>query len=197
MNARSGGYVGLVSLLVVVALVAVGAAYYTGVFNTKSGNTNTPDSLLTAPIQKAEQAAQQLRQADQQQASLVDEYSGARLAGDLSPLLDFNQADYQAALKTDKLIALYFYADWCPICREEVPKLYEAFNQLNNDHVIGFRVNYNDDQTDEVEKALAREHGVAYQHTKVFVKNNQRVLKSPESWDTARYLAEINQASAK
>lgn len=118
-------------------------------------------------------------------------FSGTVLAGIRAKLIDFNTADYETALNSDKLVVLYFYADWCPICKAEVPKLYAAFNELNSDAVVGFRVNYNDNFTDTNEENLAREHGVAYQHTKVFIKNRQRILKSPESWDKARYLSEI------
>ena len=121
-------------------------------------------------------------------------YSGTVLAGKSAPLLDFTKVDYDPALNSDKLIVLYFYADWCPICKAEFPIMQGAFNELNTDKVIGFRVNYNDDQTDTDEKNLAREFGVAYQHTKVFVKNGQRILKSPESWDDKRYDMEINKA---
>lgn len=124
-------------------------------------------------------------------------YSGAVLAGKSALLLDFNKADYDAAAASDKLIALYFYANWCPICREELPNaLYPAFNELTTDKVVGFRVNYNDNETNGDEKNLAKEFGVAYQHTKVFLKNGQRALKSPESWDKERYLREINGALA-
>ena len=72
--------------------------------------------------------------------------------------------------------------------------LYPAFDELDLEGVVGFRVNYNDNQTDNDEKDLAREFGVAYQHTKVFVKDGERILKSPESWDKGRYLEEINSA---
>ena len=123
---------------------------------------------------------------------LMMTYSGSVLAGNSAPLLDFNQSDYEAALKTDKLIVLYFYANWCPVCRAEFPLMQQAFNDLNSDQVVGFRVNYNDNETDNSEKNLARQFGVAYQHTKVFVKNNNRILKSPEGWDTGRYTSEIN-----
>ena len=121
-------------------------------------------------------------------------YSGAVLAGKSAPLLDFTKADYDAALNSDKLVVLYFYANWCPICKAEFPVMQKVFNELSTDNVIGFRVNYNDDQTDNDEKSLAKQFGVAYQHTKVFVKNGQRILKSPEGWDDKRYDMEINKA---
>ena len=122
------------------------------------------------------------------------EFSGQILAGTESPLLDFSQSDYDKAAASDKLIVLYFYANWCPICREEFPKMQRAFDQISDDGVIGFRVNYNDNETDNNEKTLAREFGIAYQHTKVFIKNEQRVLKAPESWNSAEtYLSKINE----
>lgn len=124
-------------------------------------------------------------------ASSLD-LSGTVLAGTASKLYDYNQEDYQKALASDKLIVLYYYASWCPICRAETrDATYPAFNELNDPDVVGFRVNFNDSDTDDSEKELAREHGVAYQHTKVFVKNDSRVLKSPEQWDKDRYLTEI------
>ncbi|MEK7194946.1 MAG: thioredoxin family protein [Patescibacteria group bacterium] len=129
---------------------------------------------------------------DKKEDAMMEKYAGTVLAGTSAQLLDFKKADYDAALKTDKLVVLYFYANWCPICKAEVPLLEEAFNQLKTDKVIGFRVNYKDDQTDKDEEALAKQFGVPYQHTKVFVKNGERVLKSPEGWDTNRYLKEIN-----
>jgi len=122
-------------------------------------------------------------------------FTGNILAGNKTPLLDFNKIDYDKALKEKALIILYFYANWCPTCKKETAEaLYPAFNELNEENIIGFRVNYNDNQTDSDEKALAKEFGVAYQHTKVFLKNGERILKSPESWSMDRYLSEVSNA---
>lgn len=118
-------------------------------------------------------------------------FMGTVLAGSVSPVLDFNQKDYAAALAAQKNIVLYFYANWCPLCKEEIPKFYAAFDSLKDPNLIAFRVNFKDSDTDADEVALAKQFGVPYQHTKVFVKNGVRILKSPESWDTARYLKEI------
>ncbi len=139
--------------------------------------------------QEANQLENQQVEAGNEPAMPINEVSAM--------LLDFNKADYDKALVSDKLIVLYFYANWCPICREEFPIMQNVFNELNTDKVIGFRVNYNDNQTDNDEINLARQFGVAYQHTKVFIKDNQRILKSPEGWDANRYNTEINKALAQ
>ena len=122
-------------------------------------------------------------------------YSGVVLAGKSAPLLDYNKADYDAAVNSDKLVVLYFYANWCPLCKEEVASaLYPAFNELTTDKVVGIRISYKDSETDSDEKALAVQYGIPYQHTKVFLKNGNQILKAPDSWNKMRYLDEINKA---
>ncbi len=117
-------------------------------------------------------------------------YSGTVLAGSESPLLEYNQADYDAAIASGKLAVLYFYADWCPICAEEFPKMMDAFDELDGG-VVGFRVNYRDDLVTPEEEQLAREYGISYQHTKVFVKDGERLLKTQETWSKQDYLDNV------
>lgn len=121
------------------------------------------------------------------------QWQGKVIAGNsTTPFLEFKQEDYEAALEAGKQVVLYFYASWCPLCRNEVNNsTYPAFNELMEPNLVGFRVNFNDGDTDDDEEELAREFGVAYQHTKVFLKNGERVLKSPELWNKERYLEEI------
>lgn len=163
-----------------------------------SGCTAQPDSGRTVIDEQAKSPPQQPTQSGSQQPPAGSgeqmQYSGQILAGYSAPLLDFQKADYDKALQTGDLVVLYFYADWCPICRAEVTHLYGAFNELDSDKVTGFRVNFNDGSTDHDEVDLARQFGVAYQHTKVFLKSGQQVLKSTETWDKARYLEEISRS---
>jgi len=117
------------------------------------------------------------------------------LAGEQAKLYEFSEAEYESVKSSNKLVVLYFYANWCPICREEFPKMQSAFNELSSDNVVGFRVNFKDDETSESEKTLAREFGVAYQHTKVFIKDGKQILKAPDSWSKEKYLEEINKVA--
>lgn len=118
-------------------------------------------------------------------------YSGQQIAGTVSPYIVFNSKDYEKALAEGKTVFLEFYASWCPVCRGEAPDIEAGFNQLNDPNVVGFRVNYNDPDTDDTEKALAQEYGVTYQHTKVIIQNGEVVLKNGEVWDTERFLTEL------
>jgi|SRR3989344_1699235 len=119
------------------------------------------------------------------------EYTGNLLAGTTAEYREFTQADYEQAQQEGKTILLYFYASWCPLCKAEQKETFTAFNELTDNDIIGFRVNYKDSDTDADEEALAKEFGISYQHTKVILKDGKRVLKAPDSWDKARYLKEI------
>jgi len=121
-------------------------------------------------------------------------YAGKVIAGDTSKLLEFNKADYDSAIASDKLVVLYFYANWCPLCKAEFPKAEAAFDELTTDQVVGFRVHYKDDEITNDMEDLAREFGVSSQHTKVFIKDGGRIMKTPETWDKSRYLEEITNA---
>lgn len=117
-----------------------------------------------------------------QETTKADGYAGGLLAGKSSPYLIFNKADYDKAIVEGKIVFLDFYANWCPICRAEAPEIKAGFDGLNRSDVVGFRVNYNDPDTDDDEKALAAQFSIPYQHTKVILKNGKEVYRSSDQW---------------
>ena len=62
--------------------------------------------------------------------------------------------------------------------------------------VVGFRVNFNDTETDSEEKALAKEFGVTYQHTGFFIGRDgvvaQKTIGTISDVKTTEYLDQIS-----
>lgn len=129
-------------------------------------------------------------------AQTIPGYQGRILAGESAPFLEFNKADYEKALSERKIILLNFYANWCPICRGEEEAIHAGFDGLTQDKVIGFRVNFNDSDTDSDEEALAKQFNIPYQHTKVILKNGKEISRSLDSWTKETFNQEITKALA-
>ncbi len=121
-------------------------------------------------------------------------YVGKVLSGSSSPFLEFTKEDYEKAKAEGKVILLDFYATWCPICRAEEPEINEGFNALTTNQVVGFRVNFNDPDTDDDERALAKEFNIPYQHTKVIVVSGKEVSRSSDTWEKEDLLNAVNSA---
>lgn len=172
------------NMLWIALAVLVGSALFIGY-----GKIGEEGALMEGKSPENETMA-----AEKADSMMAGSYKGSVLAGSSSLLLDFARADYDKALSEGKIVVLYFYADWCPICKAEFPVMQEAFDDLDRGDIIGFRVNFKDNDTDADEVALARQWGVAYQHTKVFVVGGKQALKSPESWDRARYDSELSKS---
>lgn len=117
---------------------------------------------------------------------------GEKIAGAASVYLAFSKDDYQRALDGDKIILLNFYANWCPFCRAEEPVITAWFDNLASDRLVGFRVNYNDSETDVDEKALADQFKIAYQHTKVILKDGKEVFRTGDTWTKEDFAKNIN-----
>lgn len=177
-------------ILLALAIVLIVAAIF--FFTNQNTDTTVSDSQNTLPSSNEDSMMDDSNDIQEETKGMSEGYSGKVLAGTTSQYLEFKQSDYEKALSENKIILLYFYANWCPTCRAEQPETLAAFNELQNPEVIGFRVNYKDPFTDADETALAKEFGIPYQHTKVIIKNGGQSLKSLETWDKEKYLEELS-----
>ena len=98
---------------------------------------------------------------------------------------DYTKSAFDQA--TGKRRVLFFYANWCPICRPADSDIRANVAKLPADVVV-FRVNYNDTDTDSDEKALAKEYGVTYQHTFVQIDSDGNVVTK---WNGGKILSSI------
>ena len=105
----------------------------------------------------------------------------------------YNKEGYEKAKTEGKAIFLESYATWCPICKAEAPNIMAAFNEFNNDKVIGFRIHFNDNEVNDEDLEISKEFGITYQHTKIILdKTGNEVLKTLEVFDKERTLEEFN-----
>ena len=102
--------------------------------------------------------------------------------------LVYSKDVYDAA--SDKRRVLYFYATWCPSCKKANEDFTANPNKIPEDVVV-IRTNYNDPDTDQEEKDLAKKYGITYQHTFVQVDLQGKEITKWNGGDTDELLANI------
>jgi thiol-disulfide isomerase/thioredoxin len=120
----------------VALLIMAGSGYY--FFSQQSQSNNTA---------KTESTEAQISAPETQEAA--QEVPGK--------YLPYTEAAFEEARDTDRL--LFFYANWCPTCRP-VDKAIQAQAADIPSGVTILRVNYNDTETDQMEKDLAKRYAV-------------------------------------
>lgn len=85
---------------------------------------------------------------------------------------------------------LFFYASWCPTCRPTDANFKANLEKIPEDTTL-IRVNYNDSDTDEMEKLLAEKYGVTYQHTFVQIDRDGNEVVKWNGGDIDELLANI------
>ncbi len=113
------------------------------------------------------------------------------IGGGVSRYYNWDKAMFDQAVADGKTIYLEFSADWCPACKAQEPELVAGFAELNDPDVVGFKIHYKDDASTDEHNELIQQYQIAYQHTKVVLKDGQQVLKSPEAWTKNKFLEEM------
>lgn len=85
---------------------------------------------------------------------------------------------------------LFFYANWCPTCQPSDADFRNNEADIPSDVTV-IRVNYNDDDTDDAEEALANKYNVSYQHTFVQIDSNGNEVTTWNGGDLSDLLSRI------
>jgi thiol-disulfide isomerase/thioredoxin len=100
----------------------------------------------------------------------------------------FDPAVFTTSSNTRRV--LFFYANWCPTCIPAHADFEKNASLIPSDVTV-IRVNYNDADTDDSEKALAKQYGITYQHTFVQLGNQGEVITKWNGGATKELLAKI------
>ena len=105
-----------------------------------------------------------------------------------SRYLPYEKTVYDNAL--GKRRVLYFYATWCPSCKVANEDFTANPDKIPEDVVV-LRVNYNDPDTNQEEKDLAKKYGITYQHTFVQVDSAGKELTKWNGGETDELITNI------
>ena len=105
-----------------------------------------------------------------------------------SRFLPYSKAALDGAASNRRV--LYFYATWCPSCKQANEDFTANPNKIPEDVAV-LRVNYNDPDTDQEEKDLAKKYGVTYQHTFVQIDGQGKELTKWNGGDTDELVVNI------
>jgi len=118
--------------------------------------------VLGVSFYSSQQEPQQETTKDSPAMDKMDKDEHQMMMSDQNRYVEYSKAALDKAANNRRV--LYFYANWCPICKPADADFKANSNKISSD-VIVIRVNYNDSDTDQEEKDLAQKYGITYQHT--------------------------------
>ena len=140
-------------LLIILVIAVVAVVWFGGC--TRSQNSATSESVL----QKDSQNSMEKTEAPEQEA--MEKKVGEAMMAD-SRYVEYSTGALEKAATNRRV--LFFFASWCPTCAPADASFTQNARNIPEDLVL-IRVNYNDPDTDQEEKDLAKKYGITYQHT--------------------------------
>lgn len=148
----------IVGAVVLVVVLAVGAFIL-------NSNKNTTDGMMK------DEAANTMMKDDKTQGDVMmkDEKTQGdsmmkdeKMMGENESYIPYSST--VLASTAAKKRVLFFFANWCPTCIPTDKEFQASTDKIPADVAV-IRVNYQDTDTDQEEKDLAKKYGVTYQHT--------------------------------
>lgn len=146
--------------IIILVIVAVVAIFSVGAY-TLSQKSSESDSLM-----KKDEAS--IKKDEAMIENTDDKMSDSRY-------VEYSKVALDEASSNRRV--LFFYASWCPTCRPADASFTQNAGKIPEDVTL-IRVNYNDPETDQEEKDLAKTYGITYQHTFVQIdKTGKEITK--------------------
>jgi len=146
-------------------------------------------------FQKSESAKMEQGETPEQEAmekkqgeTMMENDGDKMMKSDSSRYVEYSKAVLDQS--ADKRRVLYFYATWCPSCKAANEDFTANPNKIPEDVVV-IRTNYNDQNTDQEEKDLAKKYGITYQHTFVQIDGQGKEVTKWNGGKTDELLAKI------
>jgi len=156
----------IVAMVAVVAVLGIGASTLYQK-SSKSDAMMKKDAQNSKMEDKSSEASEGVKEQvmEKKQGETMekeDDKMGSKVMG--SRYVEYSKEALEKAASARRV--LFFYASWCPTCRPADTSFKTNEGKIPGDVTI-IRVNYNDPDTDQEEKELAKKYGITYQHTYV------------------------------
>lgn len=157
--------------IVIFAIIAVVAIIGFGAY-TLSQNSSQSESMMKKdetmmPKEETSMESTNVMMKKEDGSMEEDKMMDNKITG--SRYLQYSKSALDSASNNRRV--LFFYASWCPTCKPADASFTENANKIPEDVTL-IRVNYNDPETDQEEKELAKQYGITYQHTFVQIDNS-------------------------
>lgn len=138
----------IIGVIVVMAVIGFGAYTF-------SQNASKSDSMM-----KKDETVMQKDVQDSEGETMVKKTDDVMMSD--SRYVEYSKAALEKAASNRRV--LFFYASWCPTCKPADANFTQNASKIPEDVTL-IRVNYNDPETNQEEKDLAKKYGITYQHT--------------------------------
>ncbi len=85
---------------------------------------------------------------------------------------DYSAEIYEKALTEDRVVVLYFTANWCEICRTQEEINTKVFSGLTTDGVVALRIHILDSEATIDTENLAKKFSIAKENTSVILNSD-------------------------
>lgn len=177
----------LIGLVGGVVLLLGGVWWFVGRSDEETTSMEQPADTMSSAAVKTEEKMMEKQSDEMKKDDAMMEKSESTMTKDADTMM--KKSRYVSYAKEvfdssqDTRRVLFFYANWCPFCKDADADFEKNMAQLPADVTL-IRVNYKDTETEAAEKELASQYGITYQHSFVQIDNNGKALAT---WNGGGY----------